>query len=127
MQTFNRIEGVPAPIGPYSIAVKVGNLLFCAGQIGVDPKTNTLVEGGIKEQTEQVLKNLEAVLTGAGSSPERIAMTTIFLTEMSHGKVVNELYSAFVDLDSPPARQTVAVKELPAGALVEISLIANTI
>jgi 2-iminobutanoate/2-iminopropanoate deaminase len=123
-QTFKTIEGAPAPIGPYSAAVKVGNLLFCAGQIALDPKTGTLVDGGVREQTEQVLKNLDAVLRGAGSSPEQIAMTTIFLTEMIHGKVVNELYAAFVDPDSPPARQTVAVKELPAGALVEISVIA---
>ena len=124
MKVLRQISGAPAPIGPYSAAVVVGELLFCAGQIALIPETGQLVDGGVKEQTEQVLRNLGAVLRGAGSSPEKIAMTTIFLTNIGDGKIVNELYGEFVAKDAPPARQTVAVKELPAGALVEISVIA---
>jgi len=125
MEVLNGIQNVPAPIGPYSQAVKVGQLLFCSGQIALDPKTGQMVSGGIEQQTDQVLRNLAATLLGAGSSPEKIVMTTIFLTEMDHGKVVNEKYKDFVSKQSPPARQTVAVKALPAGAIVEISVIAE--
>jgi len=124
MQVLREISGAPKPIGPYSAAVTVGNLVFCAGQIALDPQTNQLISGGVAEQTAQVITNLKAVLKAAGSSPEKIAMTTIFLTSMADGKAVNELYSEFVSKEAPPARQTVAVKELPAGALVEISVIA---
>jgi 2-iminobutanoate/2-iminopropanoate deaminase len=125
MEVLNGIHNVPAPIGPYSQAVKVGQLLFCSGQIALDPKTGQMVAGGIEQQTDQVLRNLAATLSGAGSSPDKIVMTTIFLTEMDHGKVVNEKYRDFVSKQSPPARQTVAVKALPAGALIEISVIAE--
>jgi len=125
MEVLNGIQNAPTPIGPYSQAVKVGQLLFCSGQIAIDPRTGQIVPGGIEQQTDQVLRNLSAVLSGAGSSPEKIVMTTIFLTEMDYGKVVNEKYGSFVSKHSPPARQTVAVKALPAGAVVEISIIAE--
>ena len=125
MEVLNNIQNAPTPIGPYSQAVKVGQLLFCSGQIAIDSKTGQLVPGGIEQQTDQVLRNLAAVLLGAGSSPEKIVMTTIFLTEIDHGKVVNEKYKDFVSKLSPPARQTVAVKSLPAGAILEISVIAE--
>lgn len=125
MQVFREIQGAPAPIGPYSAATLSGNLLFCAGQIPLVPGTGKLIEGGIKEQTEQVLKNLEAVLRGGGSSPDKILMTTIFLIDINDGKVVNPIYASFVSAENPPARQTVAVKELPMGSLVEISVIAE--
>jgi 2-iminobutanoate/2-iminopropanoate deaminase len=125
MDVLNGIQNAPAPIGPYSQAVKVGQLLFVSGQIALDPRTAQMVSGGIEQQTDQVLRNLAAVLLGAGSSPEKIVMSTIFLTEIDHGKIVNEKYGAFVSKQSPPARQTVAVKALPAGAIVEISVIAE--
>jgi len=125
MEVLNKIPNAPEPIGPYSQAVIANSLVFCSGQIAIDPQTGKIVAGGIEEQTTQVLKNLSAVLTGAGSSVDKIIMTTIFLTEIDHGKVVNELYKEFVSKTAPPARQTVAVKALPAGAIVEISLIAE--
>lgn len=118
------IPNAPKPVGPYSPVVKSGGLVFCAGQIGLDPASGKLREG-LEAQTEQVLKNLNAVLSAAGSSPKSIVMTTIFLTEMSQFKVVNELYANFVSADRAPARQTVAVSDLPLGALVEISVIAE--
>lgn len=121
----NNAPGAPLPVGPYSQAVKTGNLVFCAGQIGVDPQTKQMVEGGILEQTGQVLSNIRAVLQAAGSSPDKILMTSVFLTESKQGPVVNELYSQFINPEAPPARQTVVVKELPMGALVEISVIAS--
>lgn len=125
MEVLNGIADVPSPIGPYSQAVRVGQLLFCSGQIAIDPKSGELVAGGIEQQTDQVLKNLAAILSGAGSSTDKIVMTTIFLTDIEQSKIVNEKYREFVSKHSPPARQTVAVKALPAGAIVEISLIAE--
>lgn len=125
MEIINNAKGAPKPVGPYSQAVRAGGLLFCAGQIALDPQSGTLVAGGIEEQTKQVLANLKAVLEAAGSSPEKIVMTTIFLADMADGGTVNNLYGEFVSADAPPARQTIAVKQLPLGALVEISVIAQ--
>ena len=125
MEVLNKIPNAPLPIGPYSQAVIANSLLFCSGQIAIDPATGQLVSGGIEEQTDQVLKNLSAILVGAGSSSEKIVMTTIFLTDIAHGKLVNERYGEFVSKSKPPARQTVAVKGLPSGAIVEISVIAE--
>jgi 2-iminobutanoate/2-iminopropanoate deaminase len=125
MEALNGIKNAPSPIGPSAQAVKVGQLLFCSGQIAIDPVTGQLISGGIEQQTDQVLRNLAAVLLGAGSSPEKIVMSTIFLTDIEHGQVVNQRYAGFVSKMSPPARQTVAVKALPAGAIVEISVIAE--
>lgn len=124
MKVYREISGAPKPVGPYSAAVASNGLVFLAGQIPLDPETGQMVSGGIEAQTAQVLSNIRAVLQGVGSSPEKIVMTTIFLSEIQFGKAVNELYSKFVNLDLPPARQTVAVKDLPMGALVEISVIA---
>ena len=125
MQAIRTIEGAPAPVGAYSAAVKSNGLVFCAGQIALDPESGELVDGGILAQTERVLKNLQAVLAGSGSDFSKVVMTTIFLAEASDSKVVNELYGEVVSGDNPPARQTVAVKALPLGALVEISVIAE--
>ena len=125
MQAITNIPGAPAPVGAYSPAIKSGNFVFCSGQIALDPKTNTIVAGGVEAEAKQVLKNLEAVLLAAGSSPRKILMTTIFLANISDAKTVNALYSDFVNLESPPARQTLAVKDLPLGAQVEISVIAE--
>lgn len=124
MEFINGLSGAPKPVGAYSQAVSVGDLVFCAGQIGIDSETSELVEGGIEAQTRQVLSNLEAVLQGVGSSREKMVMVTVFLTDSAHGRVVNQLYGQFVVADRPPARQTVVVKELPLGALIEVSVIA---
>lgn len=124
MEIINNAPNVPKPVGPYSQAVIANGLIFTAGQVGIDPVTEKMVSGGIEAQTARVLKNLEGLLIFCGSSFDRVVMTTIFLTEITHGKVVNELYGEVVNPLAPPARQTVAVKELPLGALVEISLVA---
>ncbi|MCC6952844.1 MAG: reactive intermediate/imine deaminase [Deltaproteobacteria bacterium] len=125
MEIIKEIKGAPAPVGPYSIATRGAGLLFCSGQIALDPSTNALVEGGIEAQTERVMESLKAVLEGAGSSWGSVLMTTIFLSDMANYKVVNEIYSRYVSPDAPPARQTVAVRELPKSVLVEISVIAE--
>ena len=113
----------PKALGPYSQAVRWGNLLFLSGQVGIDPDTGKLVEGGVEAQTLQVFKNLAAVLAAAGINSRRLLKTTIFLKDMSHFKTVNEIYAA--EVPPPyPARAAVAVKDLPLGAEVEIEAIA---
>jgi 2-iminobutanoate/2-iminopropanoate deaminase len=113
----------PAAIGPYSQAQKVGNLLFCSGQIALDPKTMQMVGGTAAEQAEQVLKNLAAVLQAGGASLAKVARTTIYLTSMADFAAVNEVYGRHFGAHKP-ARATVAVKELPKNGLVEIDCIA---
>ncbi len=113
----------PAAIGPYSQAIRAGNLLFCSGQIPLDPKTMQMVGSNAAEQAEQVLKNLAAVLVAAGASMAHVARTTIFLASMGDFAAVNEVYGRHFG-NHKPARATVAVKELPKGALVEIDCIA---
>jgi 2-iminobutanoate/2-iminopropanoate deaminase len=125
MDTYKRIDGVPTPVGPYSPATRVGNLVFLAGQIALHPENGKLVEGGIEVQMRQVMENLTAALGGVGSSWSRVCMTTVFLTAISDGPVVSGVYEHYLDKDRMPARQTVAVRELPLGALVEVSLIAE--
>ena len=125
MDIYNTCAGAPKPVGPYSQAVRLGKVLFLSGQIGIDPLTDKMVAGGIDAEVQQVLRNLDAVLRGAGSSPEQVVMTTIFLAAMEFGPTVNSYYQKFISAEQAPARQTVAVKELPLGALVEISLIAE--
>ena len=113
----------PAAIGPYSHAAEVGGLLFCSGQVPLDPGSMTLVEGGIEAQTRQVLANLEAVLASRQSGFSQVVKTTIFLADMADFPVVNEIYGdAFGD--HKPARATVQVAGLPLGALVEIECVA---
>jgi 2-iminobutanoate/2-iminopropanoate deaminase len=118
----------PAALGPYSQATVVGDLVFCSGQVALDPKldpmTSDLVGTTAAEQTKQVLDNLSAVLAAAGSSLHQVAKTTIFLTTMADFGPVNEVYAGYFN-EVKPARATVAVKELPKGALVEIDCIAT--
>jgi len=114
----------PAAIGPYSQAVQVGNLLFCSGQIALDPKTMQIVGANAAEQAEQVMKNLTAVLVAGGAGLGQVARTTIFLTSMADFTAVNEVYGRHFGAHKP-ARATVAVKELPKGGLVEIDCIAS--
>jgi 2-iminobutanoate/2-iminopropanoate deaminase len=113
----------PAPLGPYSQAVVLGDLVFTAGQIGVSPTTGRLVGGGVVAELEQALANLAAVLSAAGSSMEAIVKTTLFLTDLGAGPAVNAVYARWLP-EPRPARSTVGVAALPAGALVEIEAIA---
>ncbi len=113
----------PEPIGPYSQAIQAGPFLFCSGQVALDPKTSQVVTGDVKAQTEQVMKNIEAVLTAGGLKFENVVKTTIFLTSMSDFPLVNEIYGRHFKKD-PPARSTVEVRGLPKNVQVEIEVLA---
>ena len=113
----------PAPIGPYNQSVLAGNLFFISGQICLDPKTGELIKGDLKEETTQVMKNLQAILHEAGMQFNRVVKTTIFLTDMKQFAEVNEVYGSFFNGDYP-ARETVEVSALPKFVNVEISMIA---
>jgi 2-iminobutanoate/2-iminopropanoate deaminase len=116
--------GAPAAIGPYSQAVRAGGLLFCSGQIPLDPSTGKMVDGGIEAQVERVLRNLEAVLTAGGATLGSVVKTTVYLVDLEDFPVMNGIYGKFFPED-PPARVTVQVARLPAGARVEIDAIAT--
>jgi 2-iminobutanoate/2-iminopropanoate deaminase len=116
-------EKAPAAIGPYSQAVQAGNLLFCSGQIPLDPVTGEVVLGDVSAQTEQVMKNIAAVLSAAGSGFDNVIKTTIFLADITDFAAVNEVYNRYFSKHKP-ARSTVAVRGLPRGVLVEIEVIA---
>ena len=113
----------PQAIGPYSQAIKAGNLLFVSGQIPIDPATGELVEGGVAPQTEQVLRNITALLRAAGAGFDHVVRTTVFLADMSEFAAMNTVYGQFV-VDPPPARATVQVARLPRDVRVEIEAIA---
>jgi 2-iminobutanoate/2-iminopropanoate deaminase len=113
----------PRALGPYSQAVRCGNLLFLSGQVGIDPQTGKLVEGGVEAQARQVFRNMAAVLAASGLDCSCLLKTTVFLKDMAHFKTVNEIYAGQVP-EPYPARSAVAVKELPLGAEVEIEAIA---
>ena len=116
-------SSAPAAIGPYSQAIASGNLVFASGQIALDPASGQLVQGDVREQTRRVLENLKAVLSAAGSSLEQVVKTTVFLTRMADFAAMNEVYAEYFS-QSPPARSTIAVAELPRGAQVEIEAVA---
>ena len=116
-------QNAPAAIGPYSQAIVTGNLLFTSGQIPVDPATGNVVEGGITEQAEQIMKNLGEVLKAAGASFEGAVKTTCFLAEIADFAAFNEVYGRY--FTSKPARSCVAVKDLPKGVLAEVEVIAE--
>lgn len=116
-------DKAPGAIGPYSQAVKAGNMVFCSGQIPIDPVTGEFVPGGVVEQAEQVLKNLTAVLEAAGSSLDKVVKTTVFLADMGDFAAMNEVYAKYFG-GSKPARATVQAARLPKDALVEIDCIA---
>jgi len=116
-------DKAPKAIGPYAQAIKVNGFIYTAGQIPIDPKTGNFVEGGINEQTRQVLENLKAVLAAAGSSLDQVVKATVFLRNMADFPAMNEVYGEYLG-NAKPARSTVAVAELPRGALVEIDLVA---
>jgi len=119
VQTAN----APKPIGPYSQAVIAGGLLFVSGQIPLDPRTGELIEGDIEAQTEQVFKNLLAILKEANSGPEHVVKATVFLRDMQDFPRMNEVYARYFGKE-PPARSTVQAAALPRGVAVEIDVIA---
>ncbi len=122
MKKIIATENAPQAIGPYSQAVACGNFLFTSGQLGLDPKTGNFVEGGVTEQTEQVIRNLKAVLEKAGFSLENVVKTTCFLADMNDFVAMNEVYRKHFTGDYP-ARSAVAIKTLPKNGLVEIEAI----
>jgi len=123
MKKIISTAGAPVAIGPYSQAVEAGNTLYVSGQIPLDPKTGKLVEGGITEQTEQVFKNISSILEAAGFSFSDVVKSTVFLSSMSDFKTMNDVYARYYT-EKQPARSTIAVKELPMGAMVEIETVA---
>ena len=117
--------GASKPVGPYSPGVDIGTLVFVAGQIGIDPATGKMVEGGIEAETAQVMKNAEAVLKNAGLGFKDVVRTTVFLTNINDFQAMNKVYAGhFPEGSIPPARSTVAVSALAGGATVEIDFIA---
>ena len=118
-----KTDNAPAPIGPYNQAVKAGNLLFVSGQIAIDPATGNILNTTIAAETEQVMKNIAAILSAANAGFEHIVKTTIFLSDMALFSEVNEIYGKYFVTDAP-ARETVAVKGLPKNVNVEISVTA---
>jgi 2-iminobutanoate/2-iminopropanoate deaminase len=116
-------DQAPRAIGPYSQAIRAGNLLFCSGQIPIDPSTGEFVAGGVAEQTEQVMRNLSALLTAGQSSLKQVVKTTVFLADMEDFVAMNEVYGRFFG-ENPPARATVQAARLPRDAKVEIEAIA---
>lgn len=117
-------KNAPTAAGPYSQAVKAGNFVFFSGQIGLDPKTNLLVKGGIEKETEQILKNLSEVIKAAKLNFKNIVKAEIFITDMNNFAKVNAVYADFFNHDPKPARQTIGVASLPKGASIEVSCIA---
>ena len=113
----------PAAIGPYSQAILSNGTLYISGQVPINPETGKVVEGGIKEQTEQVMKNIEAILEEAGYTFDHVVKSTCLLSDMANFAAMNEVYGS-VYKENPPARAAFAVKELPLGVLVEIETIA---
>ena len=116
-------DSAPAAIGPYSQATVHNNVVYCSGQIALDPHSNEIIEGGVKEQAAQVMENLGKVLEEAGSGFNKVLRCTIFLDSMDDFPVVNEVYGSYFT-GNPPARETVAVETLPKNVLVEVSCIA---
>jgi 2-iminobutanoate/2-iminopropanoate deaminase len=115
--------GAPAAIGPYSQAIVAGGFVFCSGQVGLDPTSGNLTEGGVEAQAERALRNLSAVLDAAGCSLADVVKTTVFLADIADFAAVNAVYARFMP-DPPPARSTFAVAALPKGARIEVEAIA---
>lgn len=114
----------PKSVGPFSQGIRAAGLIFCSGQGAFDPATGQLVEGGIKEQTRQVLRNIRAVVEGGGSSMDRVVKVTVFLSDWKYFKEMNEAYAEFFSAERPPARSTVQGARWPEGHLVAMEAIA---
>ncbi|MCI2414457.1 MAG: RidA family protein [Candidatus Aramenus sp.] len=117
-------ERAPKPIGPYSQAIKSSGLIFVSGQIPVDPKTNNVVSGGIREQTKQVMENIKTILEEKGFSMDNVVMAFVYLKNMNDFPAFNEVYSSYFSKE-PPARVTVEVSRLPKDVLIEVACIAS--
>jgi len=124
MKITIQTDRAPRPVGPYSQAVRSGDLLFLSGQVPIDPATGRLSEGGIRAETRQVMENLKAVLEAGGSDFSRVVKTTIFLADISDFSEVNQVYGEYFPSEAP-ARSTVQVGALPLGARVEIEMVAT--
>ena len=124
MKSIISTDKAPAAIGPYSQAVKVGNLIFTSGMIPIDPATNTLVEGGIEVQAERALENVKALLEASGSSMDKVVKTVVFIKNMDDFAKVNEIYAKYFTADFP-ARSCVEVARLPKDVLIEMEAIAE--
>jgi 2-iminobutanoate/2-iminopropanoate deaminase len=124
MKKIIQTNNAPAAIGPYSQAIETGGTLYISGQIALDPENMKVVEGGIQEQTERVLKNVGAILKEAGYDYGDVVKSTCLLSDMADFKAMNEIYGRFYS-ENPPARAAFAVKELPLGVLIEIETIAT--
>ncbi|AWR95157.1 RidA family protein [Acidianus brierleyi] len=116
-------EKAPKPIGPYSQAIKSSNIIFVSGQIPIEPKTNEIIKGNIKEQTKKVIENIKAILESSGASLENVTMTFIYLKDMKDFSDFNDIYQEYFST-KPPARVTVEVSRLPRDVLIEIACIA---
>lgn len=122
-RTVIATDKAPKAIGPYSVAIRTDGMLFCSGQVGIDPATGEIVPGGLESETRQVLTNLKNVLETGGAGLESVVKTTVFLRDMADFPAMNAIYAEFFS-SNPPARSTIAVLGLPKGALVEIEAIA---
>ena len=122
MRKVIHTEKAPKAVGPYSQAISTGNFLFTAGQVAIDPRTGKLVEGGIKEQTRQVMENLKAILAEAAADFSKVVKTTVFLQDIKNFADFNQVYGEYFPSE-PPARSTFQVGALPLGAMVEIEMI----
>lgn len=122
MRSVINVSQAPKAVGPYSHAVKVGNLLFLSGQVGLDPATNALVPGGIREQTRQVMENLSVIIRESGFSLGDVVKTTCYLSDMNNFQAFNEEYAKYFGTILP-ARETIEISRLPKDGLVEVSLI----
>ena len=124
MKQIIHTHEAPAPIGPYSQAVRMGHTVYTSGQIAIDPETGLLIQGNISEETHQVMRNMQAVLRAAGLGFEHVLKSTIFITNMDDFAAINEVYGSYFDSETAPARETVQVARLPKDVRVEISMIA---
>ena len=124
MKKIINTQKAPAPIGPYNQAIMVNDTLYLSGQIGLDPYSMKVVNGGVKEETKQVMKNLKAVLEAADMTFNNVIKSSIFLINMSDFGKVNEIYGSYFSDETAPARETIAVKTLPKNVRVEISMLA---
>jgi 2-iminobutanoate/2-iminopropanoate deaminase len=120
-----RTDKAPGAIGPYSQALISNGIVYTSGQIGIDPATGKLVEGGLEEQAHRVLQNVKAVLEAAGTSLDNVVRTTVFLSTMDNFAAMNAIYVEYFNTDTPPARSTIAAAGLPLGALIEVDTIAT--
>ena len=125
MRNIIKTDKAPAAIGTYNQAIETNGLLFTSGQIGIDPETGKMVEGGIKSQVNRVLENINAILSETGLNKEAIIKLTVFLKDFNDFSIVNDVFKEFFGEKAFPSRTTVEVSELPLGALIEIDCIAS--